>query len=188
MRGFLEASGRRLGHMERALALAAGVVVMLLMVLVCAEVLGRTALNQPIRGTIDMVSQMMAVVAAGGIAWCQSRFGNVRMTIFTNRLGGRARWLAEAFSLAVATWVVLALMRGSYAFFQRAWRGGSDTPELQIPTWIGIGFVTLALALLLARLVIQLLEALRLASNPTSASAIFSLTGGSAAGAPAREA
>jgi len=27
-------------------------------------VLGRSAFNQPIRGTIDMVSQMMAVVAA----------------------------------------------------------------------------------------------------------------------------
>lgn len=188
MRRFLEASGRTLGHVERALALGAGVIVMLLMVLVCAEVLGRSAFNQPIRGVIDMVSQMMAVVAAGGIAYCQSRFGNVRMTILTNRLGGRGRWLAEAFSLAVATWVVLALTRGSFAFFLRAWRGGSDTPELQIPTWIGIGFVTLALALLLARLVIQLLEALRLASSPASGSSIFTLTGGPAAPAPAREA
>lgn len=188
MRRILETSGRALGQVERGLALGAGAVVMLLMVLVSAEVFSRSVMNQPIHGVIDIVSQFMAVVAAGGIAWCQSRLGNVRMTILTNRLKGRARWLAEAFSLAVATWVVLALTMGSFAFFLRAWGGGSDTPELQIPTWIGIGFVTLSLALLLARLVIQLLEALRLTASPASGSAIFTINGGSAAAALAAEA
>jgi len=175
MQTIVDETGRYLGHLERALAMIAGVFVMLLMVLVCAEVFGRSALNQPIRGVIDMVSQLMAVVAAGGVAWCQSRFGNVRMTILTSRLSGRRKWLAEAFSLGIAAWVVWSLTRGSFAFFLRAWRGGSDTPEIGFPTWIGIAFVTLGLGLLLARLLLQLVEALRLIVSPTASSAIFNI-------------
>ena len=57
-----------LGYIERAFALVAGITVMVLMLVVCADVFGRSALNAPIRGGIDMVSQLMAVAAAGGIA------------------------------------------------------------------------------------------------------------------------
>lgn len=164
-----------LGFLERALALAAGLVVMALMLVVCAEVFGRSALNMPIRGSIDIVSQLMAVAAAGGIAYTQARQGNVRMTILSARLSPRSRWLFESLALAVAWFAVFTLMRGSHSFFQRAWRSGADTPEVNIPTWIGIGFVTLALALLLLRLTLQFIESLRLMARPGSTSEVFGI-------------
>lgn len=164
-----------LGIVERAFALVAGITVMVLMLVVCIEVFGRSALNMPIRGSIDMVSQLMAVAAAGGIAFTQSRQGNVRMTILSARLSQRGKWLFEALALAVAWFAVFTMMRGSFSFFQRAWRSGADSPEINIPTWIGIGFVTLALALLLARLTLQLVESLRLMARPGAPSAVFGI-------------
>lgn len=164
---------RILGFIERAFALVAGLTIMVLMLVVCAEVFGRSALNAPIRGSIDIVSQLMAVAAAGGIAYTQSKHGNVRMTILSGSLSRRGKWIFEALALAVAWFVIFTLMRGSYSFFQRAWRSGADSPEINIPTWIGIGFVTLALALLLARLTLQFVEALRLTAWPDTQSGVF---------------
>ncbi|MCW1934952.1 TRAP transporter small permease subunit [Pararhodobacter zhoushanensis] len=181
MQGLIEVIHKALGQVERVFALAAGIVVMGLMVVVCAEVVGRSALHHPIRGSIDIVSQMMAIAAAGGIPYTQSRLGNVRMTILTGRLSDRPRWLLEALTYTIAAWSVWVLMQGSNGFLQRAWRSGADTAEIHIPTWIGISFVTVSLALLLARLHLQLIEALRLLALPRSASRVFGIERPSAA-------
>ncbi|WP_372604414.1 TRAP transporter small permease [Actibacterium sp.] len=146
---------------------------MLMMCVVCAEVIGRTGFNHPLRGNIDVVEQFMAVVVALGISYCQSHFGNVRMTLLSNRLSGRGKWLSEAFALSIGCFVVAVLTKGSYANFLRAWRNGGDTPELGLPLWIGIFIVTAALGLLFIRMTLQLIEALRLMAQPTTGSAIF---------------
>jgi len=81
---------------------------------------------------------------------------------------------------AVAAWAVWVLMQGSTGFLERAWRSGADTAEIHIPTWIGIGFVTVSLSLLLARLLLarlllQLIESLRLLARPRAASLVFGI-------------
>ncbi|PTW99385.1 TRAP transporter small permease [Pararhodobacter aggregans] len=176
MQALIEAIHKILGFIERSFGLMAGLVIMGLMVVVCAEVVGRSAFNHPIRGSIDIVSQMMAIAAAGGIPYTQSKFGNVRMTILTGRLENRPRWLAEVLTYAVAAWAVWVLMQGSTGFLERAWRSGADTAEIHIPTWIGISFVTVSLSLLLARLVLQLIESLRLLARPRASSLVFGIT------------
>lgn len=173
MKPIIDNTSVYLGHVERVFALLAGATIMILMAIVCAEVVGRSAFNQPIRGNIDMVAQLMAVCAAGGIAYSQRRFGNVRMTIFSGRLTGRGKWLSELLSTVIATWVVYILIRGCWAYLVRSWTSGGDTPEIGIPIWIGISFVLASLTLLLMRLILQLIEALRLLAHPASASTVF---------------
>lgn len=162
-----------LGPVERSFALIAGVIIMVLMAVVTVEVISRTAFNHPVRGNLDIVEQLMVLLVSLGVAYCQSQFGNVRMTLVTNSLKGRAKWLSEAFALLIAGFVVAVLVRGSWAHFQRSWTNGGDTPELGIPLWIGILVVTGTLGLLLARICVQLLEALRLVGAPASGSVIF---------------
>lgn len=173
MQNLIAALDKGLSYLERSFALLAGICAMVMMGMVCAEVLGRTLFNHPFRGTIDIVEQLMAVVVAMGIAYCQSHFGNVRMTLLTNRLKGRAQWVSEAFALLIGWLVVAALTKGSYANLARSWRNGGDTPEIGIPLWIGIAIVTAALGLLLLRISLQLIEALRLVGAPKSGSAVF---------------
>lgn len=173
MQNLIAALDRGLSPIERGFALLAGLCAMLVMAMVCAEVLGRGLFNHPFRGTIDIVEQLMAIIVAMGIAYCQSHFGNVRMTLLSNRLNGRAQWLSEAFALLIAWLVALALTKGSYLNLMRAWRNGGDTPEIRIPLWIGIAVVTCALGLLLIRISIQLAEALRLIAQPKSGSSVF---------------
>lgn len=158
---------------ETAFAAVAGLVVIALMLMGCAEVIGRSAFNAPIRGNLDIVEQLMVLLAALGIAYCQRNFGNVRMTLLVALAQGRLKWLLEVFSLSIAVFVTGVLVKGSWANFLRVWTNGGDTPEIGIPLWIGILAVTAALALLLFRLVVQWMEALRLLVTPNATSIIF---------------
>ncbi|WP_108260959.1 TRAP transporter small permease [Mangrovicoccus ximenensis] len=173
MRQMIETADRLLGRVERAAALVAGVLILGLMALVCAEVLGRGLFNHAIRGSIDLVEQMMVALVTLGVAYCQSHFGNVRMTLVSDRCSGTAKWLSELFALSVALFVTVVLVKGSWLNFQRAWTNGGDTPELGLPLWPGILLVTLSLGLLALRLALQWAEAARLMVADRDGSRLF---------------
>jgi len=155
-----------LRQVEWLFAILAGGVVLVIMALGVAEVIGRSAFRAPIHGSLDMVEQLMVVVAAFGIAYCQDHWGNERMTLVVSRTTGRSRWLLEALSLLVAGFVVAALVKGSWDNFLRTWEIGGNTPNIYLPLWPGTLAVFIALCLLLVRLVLQLIEAFRLISDP----------------------
>lgn len=174
MKRVIDIADTVLGHVEKTAALVAGLLILALMMLVCAEVLGRGLFNHPVHGSIDIVEQLMVALVTMGVAYCQSHFGNVRMTLLSDRCRGRAKWLTEAIALAVALFVVITLTKGSWLNLMRSWNNGGDTPEIGIPLWPGIAIVTGALALLGIRLALQLTEALRLLAKPQDSSPIFS--------------
>jgi len=173
MKSLVQFLDRVLRPIERGFALVAGTIVLVMMLVVTVEVVGRGAFNHPFRGNLDVVEQLMVLLVSLGIAYGQSHFGNVRMTLVVNNLSGRRKWLNEAFGLAIAGFVVAVLTKGAYAHFLRAWRNGGDTPELGIPLWISIAVVTGSLALLFIRIFVQFLESLRLVGAPHSPSPIF---------------
>jgi len=173
MKSVTGCADRLLRPLEVLMAYVAGVLVLVLMVLGVVEVIGRSAFNNPVHGNLDIVEQLMVPVAAFGIAYCQSKFGNVRMTLLTQNVHGRAKWLVEALSYAIGMFVVFVYLKGSYMNLQRSLTLGGDTPEIGIPLWIGICCVTVSLALLLARLAIQTLEALRLFTDPGDSSDVL---------------
>lgn len=173
MKRLIDTVDRLLGHVERSAALVAGILIMVLMTMVCAEVLGRGLFNHPLRGSIDIVEQLMIALVTLGVAYGQSHFGNVRMTLISDRFTGRKKWLNEIFALGIGLFVVAILTKGSWMNLMRSWNNGGDTPEIGIPLWPGIAIVTGALALLGLRLLLQLLEAVRLLARPTDRSSIF---------------
>jgi TRAP-type C4-dicarboxylate transport system permease small subunit len=162
MRRGLEITHGSMSWIETAATLVAGCFVLGIMVIGCLEVLSRGLVNMPIHGYLDIIEQTMIVIALFAVSYCQAHWGNVRMTLVINALGGRAKWLAETVALLAALCVVLILIRGSWLHFIRAWEIGGTTPEIGLPTWIGALIVPLALGILATRLLLQWLDALRL--------------------------
>jgi len=175
MKYLLGVADRILRPLELLAGYLGGLIVLVLMILGVVEVVGRSMFSSPIHGNIDIVEQLMVAVAALGIAYCQSKFGNIRMTLFTQHLTGRKKWLAESLGLAVAVFVVAVYLMGSYLNLERSLTLGGATPEIGIPRWIGIACVTASFTLLLARLIVQLLEALRLLAMPEDSSRIIAV-------------
>lgn len=173
MQAFIDSCDNALGAVEKFAAIIAGILILALMSLVCIEVVGRGVFNHPVRGSIDIVEQLMVALVTLGVSYCQSHFGNVRMTLLSDQCRGRAKWLNEVFALAIGLFVVVILTKGSWLNLMRSWNNGGDTPEIGIPLWPGIALVTGALGLLGLRLLLQLIEALRLLARPTDGSTIF---------------
>ena len=155
-----------LGRVENRLNLLAGLLIFALMLLGVAQIVLRTVFRSPIFGYIDIVEVSMVGFAVLAIAFVQRVGGHVRMELVVARFKGRALWIAEAVGTALAIFIVAVLIPYSYRHFERAFNFGDSTIDIEIVTWPAKLAVPVALALLLARLVLQMAGYLRLAARP----------------------
>lgn len=156
-----------LARIENGFNLIAAASIMILMLLAVVQIFGRTFLNQPIPGFIDITEQAMAVFTFMGIAYCQRVGGHIRMEILLGKLKGRALWTAEFFGVFIIFLVVCGLIYGSWFHFQRSWSIGDSTIDIGLPTWPSKLIVPVALTLLALRLLLQLYGYWRLIADPS---------------------
>ena len=167
--GFGRAIGRvdrALGVVENGLNLCAGLLIFALMMLGVVQIILRAAFRAPIFGYIDVVETAMVGFAVLSIAFVQRVGGHVRMELLVARLSGRWRWGVEAFGTGLAAFIVAVLIPYAYQHFQRAFEFGDSTIDIELATWPAKLVVPAALAVLLARLIVQLAAYLRLAVIP----------------------
>ncbi len=155
-----------LGRVENRLNLLAGLLIFALMLLGVTQIVLRTVFRSPIFGYIDIVEVSMVGFAVLAIAFVQRVGGHVRMELLVARLRGRALWIAEAVGTALAIFIVAVLIPYSWRHFERAFNFGDSTIDIEIVTWPAKLLVPVALAMLLARLVLQMAGYLRLAARP----------------------
>jgi len=148
-------------RVESALNLTAGIMVFALVCLAVTHVVSRKLLNAPLPGFVDWVGQFMALFAFLGIAYTQRLGGHIRMDMLVGRLKGRTLWLTEAVSSFVILLLVTALVYGTFYHFNRSfdinaalWSRDSSI-DIALPLWPAKLIVTLSLALLWIRLVLQ---------------------------------
>ena len=166
-RGLARADGW-LGRIENRLNLLAGLLIFALMLLGVAQIVLRTVFRSPIFGYIDVVEMSMVGFAVLAISFVQRVGGHVRMELVVSRFRGRALWIAEAVGTALAIFIVAVLIPYSYRHFERAFDFGDSTIDIEIATWPAKLLVPAALAILLARLAVQMAGYLRLAASPES--------------------
>ena len=116
----LSAFDRHLYRVEAVLALAGGFAVMALLALAVTSVGGRNFFNHPLPGYVDWIEQAMPLIAFIGIAYCQRLGGHIRMNMFIARLRGRVLWAAEFVGTLAILLLVVLLVWGSWAHFERS--------------------------------------------------------------------
>ncbi len=151
----LSRADRVLFRFEGWLNLAAGLVILAVMLLSVANILGRKLLNWPIPGFIDWMITAVPVMAFLGLAYCQRLGGHIRMDILIGRLRRRPLWIAEFASVLLMIVIATALIYGSWDHAIRALTIGDSTGDIRLPTWPVKIVVPLALGLLVIRLVLQ---------------------------------
>lgn len=153
---------QRLHRIEGVLALLSGIAVFMLMVLAVVSVSGRNGFNAPLPGYVDWIEQMMPLIAFLGIAYTQRDGGHIRMDILIGRLKGRMLWAAEFITTFVALVLMILLIWGSWAHFDRSfdfaaplWSRDS-TIDIALPLWPAKLLAPVSFAVLSLRLVLQL--------------------------------
>ncbi len=152
---------RRLFQLESLLALTGGMAVFSLMLLAVASVGGRNFFNHPIPGYVDWIEQAMPLIAFIGISYCQRLGGHIRMDIVMGLLRGRSLWVAELAGTLLILVLVLMMIWGSWAHFERSfdwsapyWSRDSSV-DIRLPLWPAKLLVPVAFSVLALRLTFQ---------------------------------
>lgn len=153
---------RSLFSFERVLALIGGLAVFSLMVLAVFSVSGRNFMNRPLPGYVDWIEQAMPLIAFLAVSYSQRLGGHIRMDLVIGMLSGRALWLAEFASTLAMLILMLLLVWGSYAHFERSfdlsaplWSRDSSM-DIGVPLWPGKLLAPIAFSVLSLRLILQL--------------------------------
>ncbi|UWQ06508.1 TRAP transporter small permease subunit [Aliiroseovarius crassostreae] len=153
---------QRLYRIEGALALVSGLAVFSLMILAVISVGGRNVMNQPVPGYVDWIEQAMPLIAFMGIAFTQRDGGHIRMDMLVGALKGRALYMAEFVTTLIILVLMLSLVWGSWAHFDRSfdlsapmWSADSSM-DISLPLWPAKLLAPVAFAVLCLRLVLQL--------------------------------
>ncbi|EDM72488.1 TRAP dicarboxylate transporter, DctQ subunit [Roseobacter sp. AzwK-3b] len=149
-------------RLERFFALLSGIAVFVLMLLAVFSVTGRNIFNQPLPGYVDWIEQIMPLIAFMGVSYTQRDGGHIRMDILVGALKGRALYLAEFITTFAILILMLLLVWGSWAHFERSFDFSSplwsrdSSMDIALPLWPAKLLAPVAFAVLCVRLVLQL--------------------------------
>ena len=153
---------RKLYRVEGWLALVSGMAVFSLMVLAVVLVSGRHMINQPLPGYVDWIEQAMPLIAFMGVAYTQRDGGHIRMDILVGKLKGRFLWAAEFITIFLMLAVMLLIVWGSWAHFQRSFDFGQplwsrdSSMDIALPLWPAKLLAPIAFSVLCLRFTLQL--------------------------------
>lgn len=119
---------RKLAKLEWLFALISGIFAFGLMVLAVVSVTGRNGFNEPLPGYVDWIEAFMPLIAILGISYVQRVGGHIRMDIVIGQLRGRLLWIAEFITTFGILLLMLALVWGTWAHFDRSF-------DFSAPMW-----------------------------------------------------
>lgn len=144
----------------------AGLVILITMFLVTADVILRRLANSPIPGQVDFVSMVMVAFAVLCISYCYRQAGHIRMDMLQKMTRGRVSWMTQMLATLAGLFVVTAILPGTWTHFLRAWQIGDTTLGVGLPTWPSKLAVPVGLGVLWLRLVLEVWVFGRLIRDP----------------------
>ncbi len=158
---FLSKLDLRLEAFERVLAQISGLAVLVLVGLAVVSVTGRHFLNSPLPGYVDWIEAIMPIIAFLGLSFMHRQGGHIRMDILVSQLRGRPLWFFELVSTVMIILLLLALIWGSWAHFDRSfdmsrpmWSRDSSM-DINLPIWPAKLLIPFAFSVLLVRSLLQ---------------------------------
>lgn len=152
---------RKLLRVETLLALLSGLAVFSLMVLAVVSVTGRNLMNAPLPGYVDWIEQAMPLIAFMGIAYVMREGAHIRMDILVGQLRGRALYIFELITTLAVLLLMILLVWGSWAHFQRSFDFGApmwsrdSSMDIALPIWPAKLLAPVAFFVLCLRLCLQ---------------------------------
>lgn len=152
---------RALLPIERFMALLSGLAAFSLMFLAAYSVTGREFFEKPLLGYVDLIEILMPLIAIMGVSYVQREGGHIRMDIIIGAMRGRVLWFLEFTTVFLILILMIALVWGSWAHFDRSFDcarplcSRDSSIDISLPIWPSKLIVPVAFAVLCARLVLQ---------------------------------
>jgi C4-dicarboxylate transporter, DctQ subunit len=162
----LAAAHRVWARLEDVMNLIAAAAIFFLMFVGVFQIIGRTVFNTAIHGYIDYMEQASALFAFLGISYAQRVGAHIRMDLLLRGFSMRFMWAMELFAVLVALVIITVLVDTTWENFLRAWQLGDSTIDIGLPIWPTKLLVPVVLVVLWVRLVLQVLDYMRLVRHP----------------------
>ena len=152
---------RMLLPLERFCALLSGLAIFSLMFLAAYSVTGRKFFASPMMGYVDYIEAAMPIIAIMGVSYVQRDGTHIRMDMLVSALKGRTLWLFELISVLLMLLLIVFLMWGAWAHFDRSFDmtkplfSRDSSIDVGIPIWPSKLVVPIAFAVLVLRLLLQ---------------------------------
>ncbi len=153
---------QKLNTVGQYLALVSGLAVFSLMILAVVSVGGRNFMNQPLSGYVDWIEQAMPLIAFMGVSYTQRNGGHIRMDMIVGKLSGRPLYIVELITTLAILTVMVLVVWGSWAHFERSFDFGSplwsrdSSMDIALPLWPAKLLAPVAFGVLCLQLVVQL--------------------------------
>lgn len=147
---------------EILFAYVSGFAIFSLMFLAVYSVGGRKLFASPLLGYVDIIMAIMPLIAIMGVSYVQRDGGHIRMDMLVGALRGRVLWLFEFITVFLILLLVIGLSYGAWEHFARSFDcarplcSRDSTTDINLPLWPSKILVPMALAVLAARLILQL--------------------------------
>jgi TRAP-type C4-dicarboxylate transport system permease small subunit len=117
--------------------LAAGVIIFLLGFLVCADVIGRTIFNSPLKGTPEMVSMSIVIICFLLAGYAVQSGSMIYTDVLASRFGVRGQAFALLLSAVLGILFFGIIVWGGYGLALNAVISGEYQGEgaLRVPAW-----------------------------------------------------
>jgi TRAP-type C4-dicarboxylate transport system permease small subunit len=132
----------------------AAAAIILVMLIVCANVIGRAFFETPVKGTVDITGLLGAIILGWAIAHTQVLKGHIRVDLFMERLSPLAQKIIDIF-IDIINLVIFGLISWQTLVFAKAtFDAGELSQVLKIPLTpfilvVAIGCIALALVLVI---------------------------------------
>ncbi|WP_299040929.1 TRAP transporter small permease [uncultured Tateyamaria sp.] len=153
---------RALLPIEKIMALFSGLAAFSLMFLAAYSVSAREFFEAPLLGYVDLIEILMPLIAIMGVSYVQRNGGHIRMDIIVGAMRGRLLWAVELLMVVLILILMIALVWGSWAHFDRSFDcarpfcSRDSSIDISLPLWPSKVLVPVAFAVLCARLVLQI--------------------------------
>jgi TRAP-type C4-dicarboxylate transport system permease small subunit len=138
-----------LNWLVRAANLLSAVCVLILMILVVADILGRYLLNSPVPMTYEVGAFLMVFIVFLGLAYTQKMGAHIRVEFFTLRLSRRPRASLDIVASILGLLLYATIAYQGFSWAMTSWRVGDYVAGLiNIPRWPSQFVVPLGAALL----------------------------------------
>lgn len=133
--------------------IAAGVTLVVMMVLTTADVIGRYIFNRPISGATEYTEYLMLGLGFWGLAWCAINGKHIMVTLLISRLPQKIQEIVNSLNYFVLMVLSLIVAYQSFKEALSIQQLGSTSEVTKIPEFyfyyvIVIGFILLSLAII----------------------------------------
>jgi TRAP-type C4-dicarboxylate transport system permease small subunit len=145
MSSFIKNTERLADSVSRFVSNLAAIILFALVILTCADVIGRYFLNAPVIGAVELVRICMAGIIFFSLPALFFKEDHIIVDLIPFFRSGISAWILNIIIISISVFIALTIADRVSDYAIRAFEDGDVTEYLSIPRYIVVSLITLSI-------------------------------------------